>query len=60
MKAVRGMRHEDEAASSQSFCQMSHGVKAARDVVINHGRAAQQKRGASVESRQIEVEMGSL
>lgn len=25
---------------SQSFCQMSDGVKAARDVVINHGRAA--------------------
>lgn len=25
---------------SQSFCQMSDGVKAARDVVINHGWAA--------------------
>lgn len=46
---------------SQSFCQMSYGVKAARDVVINHG---QQKRGASPrslslslyrETRQIEV-----
>lgn len=38
--AVAGRGEGGGDWDSQSFCQMSDGVKAARDVVINHGRAA--------------------